>query len=107
MTYELAKELVDEGFQKPEHPKGQMLCAPHNIHDRSLEVYEPTLSELIEACGSPYLKLEFPFPPAPRPNGNWFALSKNETAKGWVEHKGRGTTPEEAVARLWLALNPK
>jgi hypothetical protein len=57
-------------------------------------VYVPTLSELIEACDDQFRLLE----------------RHNSPAAPWTAHTlhvgpAIGNTPEEAVARLWLALN--
>ena len=86
MTYELVKQLKEAGFYLQEN-KGTP--------------YPPTLSELIEACGEGY-----------------FNLNSTKSGKGYDNHwaayfgenpeaKGLGKTPEEAVAKLWLALNKK
>ena len=98
MNYELAKELKDAGF--PQKPDGlgrwidnfgqtYSAFAQANIKDALI----PTLSELIEACGDGYFKLE-------HTQCVWHATT------GLVDGKpyGQGSTPEEAVARLWLAL---
>lgn len=75
MNNELSKQLKDTGF------KGR---------------WNPTLSELIEACGDgDYFDLE-------RwneldINKKWLAVSLGESANG--------ETPEIAVAKLWLKLN--
>ncbi len=83
MNYELAKQLKDAGFPQDE-------CCVHGKsgHDH---VFEPSLSELIEACGDEFHGLW-------RVMDEWFA----KDARG-LEIKG--STPEEAVAKLWLALN--
>jgi hypothetical protein len=92
IDYALAKELKDAGFPQNDanatsYIEG-ILCPP-------------TLSELIEACwkiGS-FDSLTY--------------LGEDEYSSWGVdsdgcERDGRGTSPEEAVARLWLALhNPK
>lgn len=121
MTYELAKMLKDAGFPqiRPRsltkevnpfsliYPKEQkwfegwpMRPAPEHspnaihIDDTELKVlvgaYPPSLSELIEACGDELRSVE-------RFGENWAAFRK-------VEESYQGFTPEEAVARLWLAL---
>jgi hypothetical protein len=62
--------------------------------------YVPTLSELIEACGEMFGSL---------------VKSTHFGATMWLAHSRNarpaktegGSTPEEAVARLWLALNKK
>ena len=122
MNYELAKELKDAGF--PQTPPRKLWCITcknwrdtgclqsdlemSDRHERE-SVKVPTLSELIEAC---------------RDNLNYiqgsFSLQDEsyttdvETIVAWnasatiaaknieVCHNG---TQEEAVARLWLALN--
>src|ERR1051326_9222978 len=122
MTYELAKQLKDAGFEQREylierelakdilHDVGyhltwddtkarySMYFAPEYIaSEEGAPVYVPTLSELISSCGD---------------NGG-FALIEEKVGYsayvGWAEddysQKGLGKTPEEAVAKLWLALN--
>ena len=91
MNYALAKELKDAGFPKStprfsdEFGRGQYTD----------DVYYPTLSELIESCGEKFesLRLEM----------------GDGTGLFWRAHsslsRADGKTPEEAVARLWLALN--
>ncbi len=78
MNYELAKELKDAGL----------------VWDSDNADY-PTLSELIEACGIYFGALER-------------AVSEKEITWlcGGLNHAfiAKGDTPEEAVARLWLAL---
>lgn len=107
MTYELAKELKDAGFSQT----GNGLWSG-NVGKINLEsilpgevfgiaqedfVYLPTLSELIEACGYGFFNLEYWSHPA---HNSWLA-------KGTTGVEIKGSTPEEAVARLWLALNKK
>jgi hypothetical protein len=60
------------------------------------QVYVPTLSELIEACGDGFYSLE-----RIHPNGTWKALAQ------WIAKSFTSDTPDEAVAKLWLALNKK
>jgi len=55
--------------------------------------FAPTLSELIEACG-----VYFDF--LANNGRNWRARSVMEKTA-----EGEGSNPEEAIARLWLALN--
>lgn len=59
----------------------------------------PSLSELITACGNKFTIL-----------GRVFNADNGFETTGWVAHTHDGgavdgSTPEEAVARLWLALN--
>jgi len=56
----------------------------------------PTLSELIEACGEKFDKLE-------RMNDGSFRAYRRSIRYVFEE----GKTPEEAVERLWLAPNKK
>lgn len=102
MNYELAKKLESAGY-------------PQELKDGLYEgdfdgtVYFPTLSELIEACGERFAALNF-YPEAPN-HEQWESSSERK----WVMEVGAlnpqhdlvvyGSTPEEAVARLWLALN--
>lgn len=59
---------------------------------------DPTLSELIKACGSSFEGLQHGKLFA-EDDGSflWYAKADEEIAKG--------PTPEEAVANLWLAIN--
>ena len=82
MNYELAKELSLAGFQ----------LSPHHKNDFA----KVTLSELIEACGEDFRALV-------NEGGKWRA---NTLFPGGVCIEGKAT-PEESVARLWLALNKK
>lgn len=103
MEYLLAKELKDAGFPqnidiggKNYDQYGQLWVA--SLQARPLppqDTYVPTLSELIEACA---------------PSSD-FILRSDLLTVAWYATRnnteGRGDTPEEAVARLWLALKPK
>ncbi len=121
MTYELAKELKDTGFPQirkafltteglppmvvgMEDPKNEVIGVTYGGVQLEEEApYEPTLSELIEACDLGLLE----------------CLEDFESRKEWAAYDseytltpdeiipnicGKGATPEEAVARLWLAL---
>jgi hypothetical protein len=96
MKYELAKEIRDAGF--PQIGNGKSVSPVDAlVMRRGDRVYAPTLSELIAACGIPF-KLE----------GNTDVASD---AAIWVAQSDNtlrnGMTPEEAVARLWLALRTR
>jgi hypothetical protein len=96
MNYELAKELKDAGFPQVGESK-QYLPA------FTSEVYIPTLSELVEACGDQGFQLE-------KGRSGWGGSEGNWNASKAVDGKlviSSGSTTEEAVARLWLALNKK
>lgn len=82
-----------------------MICIGHHNHCACPVCYRyddefvtiPTTSELIEACEE-YKKGERGFCLADHGH-EWVAILERKT--------GRGSTPEEAVAKLWLALNSK
>lgn len=96
MTYELAKQLKDAGFPRKSWD-GFALSAPGN------QVSFPTLSELIEACMDFYSPAHFEM------GGwkTWWAILRNENNIEALVPVQSGQTPEEAVAKLWLALNKK
>jgi hypothetical protein len=106
MNYELAKQLKDAGFPQ----KGEWGYRPHdggmfsilNYHrDVPLEtdVMRPSLSELIDACGTDFSFLAY----WEKGNeaGDWQASSDKKLETLW------GSTPDEAVANLWLALSKR
>jgi hypothetical protein len=101
MNYALAKELKDAGF--PESDAGRTRHHPECDIDRPQKDclgygYQPTLSELIEACGEQFERLERDTE-STEPNGvYWTAYAHSQ------DHGEFGSTPEEAVVRLWLAL---
>lgn len=95
MNYELTKKLRDSGF--PQCGSGEW----EGDDDGKIPTYIPTLSELIAACGDKFSCLGVA---DINPQGYF-------TFRGWQavgEHaRQNGTTPEEAVANLYLALNVK
>ena len=119
MKYELAKELKDKGFPQIHDYGKTVWCESKDysfiINDsddydttgklpfkdnQSSGMAEgfvsiPTLSELIEACGEGFNDLNHS-----GGHRNWYARSG-------VSIIVSGKTPEEAVAKLWLALNKK
>jgi len=110
MDYLLAKELKEAGFPQ----EGRVFVEEDNVliaccFDKSCYcpkcqgdggVVVPTLSELIEACGEEFYEL------ARLGNDVWQMKALSESEKQ-LPLMYRGKTPEEAVARLWLALNKK
>lgn len=110
MTYELAKELKDAGFpqEKPLHvfvknKQGVFKSLDTKYIPAILEKTKiPTLSELIKACGDKihgigrYNKGVY--------TDGWWAFGLLGDLNSFTS-EAEGTTPEEAVARLWLALN--
>lgn len=116
MNYELAKELKDAGFLQQsgsyisETSRSGAWDSVEGIEDFEKKIggkehwaYIPTLSELIEACGDKFHRLE-KGDDEDSANGNyWLAYTSFDEA-GLV---AQGATPEIAVAKLWLALNRK
>lgn len=111
MNYELAKELKDAGFPL-KYTKVIYAIFDLIVYDGDEEVKKeggfadyaimPTLSELIEACGEGFYSLT-------KSVNGWFAVDRRTMSKKDIEksRSGVGTTPEEAVARLWFALQNK
>lgn len=95
MTYELCKQLKDAGLEVLQHS----YCNNCEYDSREGSYHVPTLSELIEACGDKFHAL------LARGNGgddNWEARSE-----GQFGSRVTGSTPEEAVASLYLKLHEK
>lgn len=84
MNYNLLKQLKDEGFKIPMGAN---------------ELWQPSLSELIEACGDRFYSLVKPIDENP-----WSVTYWNEAKKS-VSCAVYGSTPEEALANLWIELN--
>lgn len=109
MEYQLALELKKGGF--PQKQWGRVVVDPkcgcteylgeNLVHpgDGDCLVFDPTLDELIEACGREFRGLEA---------GDWLAEDKSVIwyAKSKDGNIVEGPTPREAVAKLWLALRP-
>jgi len=97
MNYELAKKLKDSGFPQNVHfgfdERGFVGCIGDISYRDPIIVKAPSLGELIDACGERFGSLE-------RDSG-WTAFSKLTSE---IDEECYGETPEEAVARLWLAL---
>ena len=106
MTYQLAKQLKDAGFKQSGNgyilePANRLINEQEAAKE---QCYAPTLSELIEACGDNFYDLVH-------------RVSKVSKKMEWVAsvsygmekppELGWGATPEEAVAKLWFALNDK
>jgi hypothetical protein len=108
MNYELAKQLKEAGFSQ-----GKLLdCDTYINDDNSYTTYQyaspnalylPNLSELIEACGDKFSSL------TRSPRNTWYTSTPKGEGKYEYEFVVgiEGSTPEEAVANLWLALNKK
>lgn len=99
MTYELCKKLKDARF-----PQSEEWAMKDNGSDLYYE--QPTLEELIEACGEQFFDLR-------RKNDGWQATAQvkldkpDEVGDDYMLPFVEGTTPTIAVAKLWLELNKK
>jgi hypothetical protein len=103
MNYELAKELYDAGFKPLVSPLIHPSRFARGSHDDQREyIFIPTLAEVITACGEKFRSLSRVY---------WEEKEK-WIADMWANHDershiGRGETMEEAVVKLWIALNKK
>ena len=95
LPYELAKKLKEAGFPQPGTPSSAIV-------DGISPPYIPTLSELIEACGEEFRMLATRNDYAP--SVGWCAYGARKVRK-WHSFSEEGSTPEEAVANLWLKLH--
>lgn len=99
LSYEIANQLKDVGFPQDgvKHSSlaniGTWLYGPKGVPGDD-EAYLPSLSELIKACGGDYFYLSFH-------NSRWLCKG-GEKIIAIV-----GSTAEEAVANLYLALHEK
>ena len=123
MDYSLAKKLKDAGFVqgdsfenllaygaaveylKVNKPSDALIKDYDTVLGHLKELYsdeveehfyEPTLEELIDACGDGFERLVRSVD-----GKEWRAYSKN------ASNQQTGKTPSEAVANLWLALQKK
>ena len=95
-----SRRAADAGF--PQGGKGGYAAPPDKIVLRREDrAYCPTLSELIQACGENFAWLR-----QSRESKRWAAQDFVHEEQD-SPHGGQGDTPEEAVARLWLALRTK
>lgn len=107
MNYETARKLKDAGF--PQEGDGMFTDEHENIQtirSSGFQMYIPTLSELIEACGDGEheVRLIWSF------KEKWCASQEGLTFPNGKFEMGVEIfdcpTPEEAVANLYLALHP-
>ncbi len=114
MNYELAKQLKDAGFPQAADAQGTLrdggsylfpdemtLATPKKKLDAAI-AYAPTLSELIQACGNRFIAVG-----AYYRNQGWYCeilTGRDERGEEIIEDV-QGVTPEEAVAKLYLALH--
>jgi len=94
ISCELAKQLAEAGFRgkRCEYLGADLMCG---------EQCFPTLSELIEACGTRFTELK-------RNECNW-VVPYNIQVEEFLEDRVffKGNNPETAVAMFWLELNKK
>lgn len=100
MNYELAKELKDAGFPGMNELPSRL---DTRSWDNEVQARIPAFSELIEACPTVIGDEDSPADFTLRAEGEiWTAGYYG--FEDWRQFAD-GSTPEEAVARLWLALN--
>lgn len=107
MNYDLALKLKNAGFPQKEWPGTK-------LYDHSQEewidgkaqgiidnegAYSPTLSELIEACGDIWIDIYN----LENDHGHWVADRRD--AVPMTPFNAHGSTPEEAVANLYIVLH--
>lgn len=107
MTYELAKKLKDAGFPFKNNWENDDflecdLCGDGGPMVREGEEFPINLATLIEACGKYFGELNHY-----RNSGDWEAIAKDWKDAQGVGRFASGSTPEEAVAELWLSINKK
>jgi len=108
MTYELALQLKKAGFPQKAgmylHEDGLTGNTDRNGSFYKGGVFIPTLSEIIEACGADFPSLSRVW--GDNSEGEWIC-NKPQYDCGSDGEITRGSTPEVAVAKLWLVLNRK
>ncbi len=106
MTYELARQLKDAGWEFQElHSEavlGKRLLDSFFAFGDGKSYYAPTLSELIAACAS-ILFSQFSL----EQHSNDWRAGIYRGDRRFQKQFCSGKTPEEAVAKLYLALQPQ
>lgn len=98
-TYELAKQLKDAGFPLKKWTGSEGSGPDFEID--GVAYHEPSLSELVEACGNISFRLERFIREDGEERGSWLVECRE------IDWFAYFSTPEEAVAKLWLELNKK
>lgn len=118
MNYELAKKLKEAGFPQghyqmifnevKEHPERETIFAEaYGVKSLDEIAYQPNLSELIEACGGiehQTIRIQSYW------TENDLMWQADDSGNFYVKPDqiaGIGSTPEIAVANLYLELNKK
>jgi hypothetical protein len=107
ISYELALELQEAGWPQDVGMRpvsSEKLNTYSELLEAEKEPVFPTLSQLIEACGDRFHSLGLRLPKGNKPVPKWHVASQTPAS---FTHEAMADTPEEAVARLWLALNKK
>ncbi len=100
MNYELAKELAKAGFPVSKDLKEKFDRIQTVEPSGYIEAYYPTLEQLIMACGERFSGLT-------RSSRNtWYVHEVKPNSHVELVKDIECANPSEAVARLWLALNP-
>lgn len=100
MDYKLAKSLKDRGFiQYGRNQDGYVST------ENGDDIYVPLLEEVIEACGDKFKSLRLHHSKrGDNPDYKWQVWARQSKAKFFDVW---GSTPLEAVCRLFLSLNPE
>ncbi len=115
MTYELAKELKEAGFSFRAINAGICVgdqecfdfcpdfdASKGDSFETQCHFFAPTLSELIQACGENFKRLDYV-----QDMNMWMAYPVDSFLHDNKVFIEGATSPEEAVAHLFLALNKK
>lgn len=123
MNYKLAKKLKNIGFIQRKHWNENGIRNDWKPNDQENMVSNPNLSELIKECGRYFYILHYDnntetwYAWKTRNvgvSGNFFDMFRYDNNTGtyyaWrsiedVGVSGKGKTPEEAVANLWLIIH--
>lgn len=101
MDYTLAKELKGAGFPLLLSNMGSSKAPGFECTQiQDLWYYTPTLEELIEACGDKFEVLQ-------RHDKDIWSAAIYGNSPDIPAYEYEGKTPEEAVAKLWIALQNK
>ena len=103
ISFELAKELKEAGW--PQNIHGDGVLQEHET-PRWETAAAPSLSELIDEC-APDDEVYDLYLSGSKTRSEWEAFHADYTAIPKSGTQVEGTTPEEAVARLWLALQTR
>ncbi len=115
LSYEICKQLKEARFPQKTDFGSKFYDSNGNLWLENLSTLKlpekdclcPTISELIEVCGEIVLW---------KWRDNWFSgfgenkeVGENHIDDSWDEdeEKGKGQSPEEAVANLWLKIKSK